>query len=494
MEQFKSMLILSKGMILFLKFLKLLRPHRGLFLLLVPTLLAPGCQSYKPMPLTSDSVNKALAPPPENVVRMEAASLKHPILKPVIIDLSDGLSPDEAAVLAVLANPDLRTARDQRGIAEAQVMQAKLLPNPQLSYGLDVPTGGADQGTVNAWGLGLSWDVSALVRNAALPKAAKAEREAVDLDIAWQEWQTAEAAKMSVYRLYAQEREIEAAQDNDREQAENLELIRRALDAGQATSLDLAAAQDSANQAHSLLLDLDREEGRERIGLNRLLGLAPDDRVVLQDGIELPSRFDPPGAEKILSGLEDRRLDLLALKQGYESEEQKLRAAVLSQFPPVNVGVNQARDTSDVITTGFAVTIDLPIFDRGQAEVALEKATRQQLFDEYAARVADARSDVAAILSDVPAINAQIESGQKTLDGLDALADTYKAAYAAGQADAFDYYSVLNSAASKRLELVALKEQLMETRIALELTSGLYRIEDAPEAGGDGKKINGDKP
>ncbi len=450
---------------------------------------ASGCQTYKPMPLTAESVNKALTPPPENVVRVEAGSLKHPILQPIAFDLSDGLSPDEAAVLAVLANPDLRAARDRHGIAEAQVMQAKLLPNPQLSYGLDVPTGGKDQGTVNAYGLGLSWDVSALLQHSALPHAARAEREAVDLEIAWQEWLTAEAAKMSVYRLYALDREISQAQDNDRQQAENLDLVRRAFAAGQVTSLDLSAAEASAGDAHSLLLDLTKEAGRERLGLNRLLGLAPDAQVTLQDNIELPSRFDPPAAEQVLDGLEDRRLDLLALKKGYESEEQRLRAAVLSQFPPINVGVNQARDTSYVITTGFAVTVDLPIFDRGQAGVALEKATRQQLFDEYAARVADARSTVAQLLGDVSAMNAQIESSQKTLDGLTALANNYRAAYAAGQAGAFDYYSVLNSAASKQLEIVALEEQLMETRIALELESGLYRIGDqgpAPSAANSG--------
>jgi outer membrane protein TolC len=148
----------------------------------------------------------------------------------------------------------------------------------------------------------------------------------------------------------------------------------------------------------------------------------------------------------------------------------------------VNVGVNRARDTGNVVTTGWSVAIDLPIFDQGRARVAAEKATRRALYDEYMARVAEARSDVAALLGDVPAMNEEIESGLKTLDGLVTLADVYRAAYGAGQADAFDYYAVLDSLAQKRLEIIALKQELMETRIALELTAGLYRIEDAPPA------------
>ena len=101
-----------------------------------------GCAKYQSKPLTSEAVEQALATPEISVLKVEARSLNHPILKPIEIDDRDGLSPDEAAVLAVLANPDLRAERDRRGLANAQLLDAKLLPDPVLSYSLDVPTGG----------------------------------------------------------------------------------------------------------------------------------------------------------------------------------------------------------------------------------------------------------------------------------------------------------------------------------------------------------------
>ena len=72
--------------------------------------------------------------------------------------------------------------------------------------------------------------------------------------------------------------------------------------------------------------------------------------------------------------MEERRLDLLALKMGYQSQEERLRAAVLAQVPKINIGFAHASDTTHVITTGFAVTIDLPIFDRNQGHIAIETA------------------------------------------------------------------------------------------------------------------------
>ena len=91
-----------------------------------------------------------------DTVRVQAKEIKHPLLKPIDFDIRNGLSPDEAAVLAVIANTKLRAVRDQRQLAAAQLLQAGILPNPQFSYSLAPPTGGATQGTVNAFNFGLS--------------------------------------------------------------------------------------------------------------------------------------------------------------------------------------------------------------------------------------------------------------------------------------------------------------------------------------------------
>ena len=100
----------------------------GLFCLL------PGCSHYQPEALTEPAVELQLETPAAQQLSVQAAQIKHPLLKPIPFNILDGLSPDEAAVLAVLRNPELRAARDQHGIANAQLLQAGLLPDPQVSY------------------------------------------------------------------------------------------------------------------------------------------------------------------------------------------------------------------------------------------------------------------------------------------------------------------------------------------------------------------------
>ena len=120
------------------------------FLLLSLACVA-GCQSYRPAPLIPGAVNRNLAIPPDDVLRVRGRDIRHPLLQPLVLDYRNGLSPDEAAVLAVLVNPSLRAERDRRALASAQLLTAGILPNPQLSAALDVPTGGNDAGTVNGY-------------------------------------------------------------------------------------------------------------------------------------------------------------------------------------------------------------------------------------------------------------------------------------------------------------------------------------------------------
>ena len=178
------------------------------------------------------------------------------------------------------------------------------------------------------------------------------------------------------------------------------------------------------------------------------------------------------------NGLEERRLDLLALKKGYESQEEKLRAAILAQFPKIGIGFNRLSDTSNVHTLGPAVTVDLPIFDRGQGSIALERATRQRLRDEYINRVFEARSDIATALADIHSLEEEIAAAESALPVLQHQVDVYGTAIAQGNTDAFSYYSAQNNLNQKTIQILKLKQQLIETRIALELAAGRYLPND----------------
>jgi cobalt-zinc-cadmium efflux system outer membrane protein len=437
---------------------------------------AGGCAMYHPMPLTSEAVDARLKPPGMAKLRILASKIDHPILQPVQLKLNDGLSPDGAAVLAVLLNPSLRAIRDQRAISHAQVLEAGLLPNPELTFSLETPTGGNTAGKVTAYGLQLNWDVTSLVSRALRAGAATASKGAVDLDIAWQEWQVAQAAKAATYKLLALQKQVALAQLASRRMAQNLVQIQDAVAKGTMTANALNAAQSASNRANENLLDLKKQADQQRLQLKRLLGLPTDSQIRLSNDIDLPSQVELPTGTALLEGLEQRRLDLMALRRGYDSQEAAVRAAVMEQFPKIGIGPTIGRDTHNTRTIGFGLNIELPIFNHNQGKIARERATRQRLFDEYVDRVFETHSDIELIVFGIRHMNEQIAAAKTSAAGLARLVASYRAAMAAGRTDAMIYYAAWNDHISAQMRVLALEGQLAQAVVALELAAGFYKL------------------
>ena len=71
------------------------------------------------------------------------------------------LTVSQVALLALRNNPDLMAIRAQHGVAQAQVLQAGLLPNPQVSSAFLPLVAGV--GTTSAWNAGISEDIRSLI-------------------------------------------------------------------------------------------------------------------------------------------------------------------------------------------------------------------------------------------------------------------------------------------------------------------------------------------
>ncbi len=447
---------------------------KGLLLLFIAAIAVSGCATYHELPLNQAGVARELTPPDMEVIRIEAKAIKHPILKPFPINDRDGLSPEEAALIAVLVNPKLRALRDQRGVARAQLLEAGILPNPQLSYGLNFPTGGDSANAINDYGLGLGWDIQTLITRGARVDAAKAQALSVDLDVAWREWQAAQAARQQVYRLILLKKQISVAKEGEKGLQKNRDAVKQAVDMGDMTAIDLSAAEAALQAVQLTLLVTEQQMKTEQLALKKSLGFPPEGAVFLEAGASLPEVLELPSLTTLMNGIEDRRLDLLALKMGYQSQDERVRAAVLAQFPRINIGFLQARDNSNVVSTGFTVSIDLPFFDRNQGRIAIQQATRKQLFDEYVDRLFEARSNVATILADMASIQEQIGATERALPTLKDVVEKYRRALLDGMADVLSYYNVVNELIAKRLELLRLKQSLMDQNIALEIAAGRY--------------------
>ena len=438
-----------------------------------------GCSIYHSMPLNPTTVDQALQPRPIEAVKVAAERLDHPLVRSMRIDGEGGFTPNEIAVMVVIVSPQLRTVRDQRGLARAQVVQAGILPNPQWSQSADIPQGNADPTLVTGRSHGFGWDLGALLTHHDDVAAAKANAHSVDLQIAWQEWQVAQDARLRAFRIVSMQERLPLEREIEAGLAENVTVIRQSFDHGLKVAADLTAATDLYTQSRDARLALEQSLVADRLALNLSLGLPANAPLQIKLPEAAPTlATDADAASRLLRGMETRRLDLVALTLGYQSQESTLRSAILAQFPKINLSVNKANDTSDIETRGWAIGVELPVFDRRQGVIAVARATRQQLFDDYVARVAEARAQVYQMLEDLAIVQTQLSGADGSLADLQQLANGYERAYASRNADVIAYRDARAALALRRIEENKLRQDLLELSVGLEIATGQALLTD----------------
>jgi outer membrane protein TolC len=122
------------------------------------------------------------------------------------------------------------------------------------------------------------------------------------------------------------------------------------------------------------------------------------------------------------------------------------------------------------------VTISLPLFDRNQGAIAAGEASRQQLFDEYVFRVAEARSSASQILEQLALVREQSASVAKCLPTLDAQASSAAKAEAGGVVDVVASYDARAALAIRQIEQIRLLQEAFELTVALEIATGRTSI------------------
>lgn len=430
----------------------------------VATLALSGCAAYAPAPLSRDE-DAALAQPDLGAIARQAAQVRHPRLTPVAIDPGQPLTPQALALIAVVANPDLRAARAKAKVAQAQVFDAGLLPDPVVNLSYDHKFAGPDP--FDAWGAQVMEDLMALRDRGASLSAARAARDQVRLDLAWQEWQAAGQARLLATRIVALERiwrleqGTRAAADTALAQALALGGDLKADDVT-ARRLAAADADDKANQTEK---DLDAA----RLDLNRLLGLPPQTHLEIAAPAASDAPLDP---EALFARARAERLDLQALQAGYASQEAVVRKAVLDQFPSLQLTINRAQDTTGNQTIGPAVNFTLPIWNRNQGGIAIAKATREQLRAEYDARLFATRADIADLTGQLALEQRQRAGIAGQAQALDRAAAASEAAAARGDLPGSAAEAARQAASDKTVALAGLDQAMAEQQVALELAVG----------------------
>ena len=317
-----------------------------------------------------------------------------------------------AVEVALLNNPRLQATFERLGVAQGDVVQAGLLRNPSITGHVGLPIGA---------GL-VEWDVSIVAPflDAILiplrKRFAKAEFERVKLEVADEILATAAEARRAFYQMQAANQVLAMERMVLEAGQASAELAMRQHAAGNMSDLDLSAQQEQYAQTK---LDTARAEVRlltDREHLSRILGVwgAQTEWKVAPTLPDLPA--EEPPLEHVESFAIAHRLDLLAARRDIETRSAALRITRTTRvIGGLDVGAAGHRDADGPLTVGPNLTVELPIFNQKQGEVARLVAEMRAAMRRSEALAVAIRSEVRDARNRLLAERATVDYYRKTL-------------------------------------------------------------------------------
>jgi outer membrane protein TolC len=188
-------------------------------------------------------------------------------------------------------------------------------------------------------------------------------------------------------------------------------VARLLYDAGNITALELANERAFYEQARSDVALAEASALHRREELNVWMGLSgagTEWRLAGRMAEPAPEAAIPDLGELETRAIEDS-LDLLALEYRYtESARRANLARAEGLLPSLRAGARVGREEG-LRQTGPVVSVELPIFDRGQGEVAAARAEMRQVEQQYRASAVRIRAAARAARNDLTIATRRVE-------------------------------------------------------------------------------------
>lgn len=324
--------------------------------------------------------------------------------------LADDLSVDDAVTIALLNNPTLQASFFRVGMARADAVQAGLLSNPSLGVSLRLPAGGG-LSNVEA---NLAQNIAELWQIPLRKQAAERSINAAILNVARQAAVLATDTKRAYFAAVQAKELHDVVQENLNVATRLSQLAIERRDAGASTQIEVNLARTAVIEAELQAETTQLAADNALRELATLLGLS-NRASELQLADALPDVPDKPLSEDALMRMaKASRLDVAAARQLVNAAEARLRTEHRKVFKSVKLGVSLEREarksqgSRDVLTdtarasvanggltapeiqprserdtdTGFVIgpslSLELPIFDQNQAQIANARFAYQQ--------------------------------------------------------------------------------------------------------------------
>jgi cobalt-zinc-cadmium efflux system outer membrane protein len=304
--------------------------------------------------------------------------------------LEGELTAERAVEVALANNRDLLATLEELGVARADLIAASTVRNPVFDGEVRFP--GEPK---NPFQLGITQTLIDLFQLRDRRAFGQAAFEAARLRVAGAVLGFAAEVRADYYRLQAAQQALVQQRTIAEAAQAAAELAHRQHDSGNISDLDLENEQALYERSK---LDLARNELDELQSHERLLA---DLGALHTLPLTLPAQAIPEeGAqERSLEEVEaalPRRIDLSIAQAELEAARRALPLARSSIYDGLALGMHREREPEGKSTTGPALTVPIPIFDRGLAgrtrAVANLRMVEQRLYALTATAHSEARA------------------------------------------------------------------------------------------------------
>jgi outer membrane protein TolC len=259
------------------------------------------------------------------------------------------------------------------------------------------------------------------------------------------------------------------------------EVLRQATlahDAGVGANLDVLRAQVQLQSQQQALLRAQNTFAKDKIALNRLIGLPAEQELTLTDTVPYAELADLP-LDQAKALAYQKRKDLLGLQAQLEVAQHAQKAVKYERLPSLSfngdygvIGVTQGSYHGNFTAQG---TLKIPLFEegrfRGESEVAAAQLVSLQHQIDSLKITIDAQ--IRASRLDVESSAELVKVARSNVDlAAQALSDT-RDRYAAGIADNLPVVQAQAALASAQSQLIATEFQFNQAKLTLALNTGV---------------------
>lgn len=327
--------------------------------------------------------------------------------------LATPMSIDDAVEVALLNSPRLRATYARIGIASADLVEAGILENPRLTLFAGFPDRPPSTTELD---FGLTLNILRLLMMPVRKEIASMGLDAATLAAADEVLAAAHDARVAYLNLQAAEHITSVLHEIAVAAEASYDLASRVHAAGNLSDLDLANEQALYEFARIEFARSLAEVASRREQLNVALGLWGE-RTEWTIVDRLP---ELPADEPDLSGLEAlavrQRFDLAATAKEVEALskalglERRWRGVLALEF-----GAIAARDTDGQWVYGPELSLEIPIFNRRQAEIARIEAMLDGAQNRLSAIAVETRADVRRLLDRLYSLRYEAEHYRQTV-------------------------------------------------------------------------------